>query len=396
MVKILLIGASLRYNLGGPSILLSVTKILRSVFPNSHLTFISPAPYDSSLDPREYLLDEIVVRPENALKRLMSLVKRIMKTNILIDIRGIIFTDKFKASPLFYMFEYFYFLIGKLLGKYVVKYISDMGPFNNLWNRLFAKLYLNRIDIIFARSYETERHLRKIGIKTPIFVFPDVAFILDPDEEDVRKARRELQILLEGMKCRRVVGVSVSHTITKFEKTRGLYLKVMSNIIDYLTKKWNSCVVLIPNEISPYMSENDLSIAEKIHNLISDERRVRILRREYNAKHLKSIIGLCEVLIGSRYHSIVAALSQGIPVIAIGWHHKYRAVLSLFNCENFVFDIDDLDLNKIYKAIDYILENNAKIREQIIKKLKYIIKNVYLTGNIIKLSFYSNHGKYRK
>ncbi len=393
MVKILLIGDPLRYNLGGPSILLSVAKILRSTFPNSHLTFISPASYDSSLNPKEYLLDEIVVRPKNILKRLIFLVKEIMKANILIDVRGIIFTDKFKATPPFYMLEYFYFLLGKLLGKYVIKYTADMGPFNNFWNRFFAKLYLNRIDIIFARSYETERYLRKIGVKTTIFVSPDVAFILDLDEGDICKAKRELQVLLKGINCRRVIGISVSHTITKFEKKRGLYLKVMSDIIDYLTKKWNSCIILIPNEISPYMSENDLSIAEKIYNLISDKKRVRILRREYSAKHLKSIIGLCEVLIGSRYHSIVAALSQGVPVIAVGWHHKYRAILSLFDCENFVFNINDLNLDRMYEAIDYVLKNNIKIREKITIKLKCVIKNVFLTGNIIKLFFYSNYGK---
>ena len=41
------------------------------------------------------------------------------------------------------------------------------------------------------------------------------------------------------------------------------------------------------------------------------------------AATIKAAIGQLDFLVTSRYHTIIAAMSQRVPVIAIGWSHKY-------------------------------------------------------------------------
>jgi polysaccharide pyruvyl transferase WcaK-like protein len=50
---------------------------------------------------------------------------------------------------------------------------------------------------------------------------------------------------------------------------------------------------------------------------------------------LKEIIGQSHAVIGSRYHSLVAAFSQGVPSLALGWSHKYANLYADFGLEDF-------------------------------------------------------------
>lgn len=47
---------------------------------------------------------------------------------------------------------------------------------------------------------------------------------------------------------------------------------------------------------------------------------------------LKGVLGTARPVVGSRFHALVGALSQGVPVLAIGWSHKYDELLRQFDC----------------------------------------------------------------
>ncbi len=47
---------------------------------------------------------------------------------------------------------------------------------------------------------------------------------------------------------------------------------------------------------------------------------------------LKNRISRCSLLIGSRFHALIGALSQSIPAIGFGWSHKYERLFEDFDC----------------------------------------------------------------
>jgi polysaccharide pyruvyl transferase WcaK-like protein len=83
---------------------------------------------------------------------------------------------------------------------------------------------------------------------------------------------------------------------------------------------------------------------------------------------LKGVLGLASLVIGSRFHALVGAMSQGVPCIGAGWSHKYRWLFEDFGCPDHLLD----DLADCSRADELIAQScdperrrelTARIRE---------------------------------
>ncbi|GAG65896.1 unnamed protein product [marine sediment metagenome] len=152
----------------------------------------------------------------------------------------------------------------------------------------------------------------------------------------------------------------------------------MAQVCDYLVDEYNAYVLLIPNNVF-YNQYDDLDVATKVFEHVSHKENVLTISERYPAQELKGIISQCEILIGARYHSIVAALSLGIPTIAIAWHHKYPEILQLVGQEGWICNIEDLSHENLTKKIDKLWINKDQARMEIFDRLPEV-KNSILSG----------------
>lgn len=370
MTKILLIGASLSGNFGGPSLLSTTVKVLEKFIPQAKFTFLSRVPADSKLS-KTYGIKVISHTPKNDmpwfLLRTISDLNKYKNADIIIDIWGIGLGE----GPLL-------LIASKLLNKSVIKYTADMGPFKTKRDRLIAKIYLNNLDLILARSETTKKHLLELGITTAIHVFPDTSFILPPTPSKTSKILSK-----ERLKKRTIAGISISHIAEQEERCKGKYVTTMAKTADHLIQKLNAIVVLIPNEIFP-KKYDDLDVAKRICRKINDKTKVILLKKEYPASELKGIIAECDLLIGARYHSIVAAISMFVPPLAISWHHKYHEVMKLVGQEEYTCDIKSLNFTGLQEKMDKLWENREKIKAELASRMPFIKESVLSGGKIVK------------
>lgn len=78
----------------------------------------------------------------------------------------------------------------------------------------------------------------------------------------------------------------------------------------------------------------------------------------------KGIIGNANILIGSRYHALVAALSQAVPVIATGWSHKYDELLREYGASEFKVEPKDKEtatVTAIQKLIKHATDDSNRL-----------------------------------
>jgi len=376
--KVVLIGARLSTNLGGPSLLVSTKMVLSNVFPNAEYTlFVPPTDYESDINlaPRY----DVSVAPFYCNKWVLLLaflrrctrvlfgsasakatIRILEQADIIVDIFGIMFTDKLGGKTFrSRMAGGRTSLISKVLGKPVIKYTSSLGPFNYKWNRIFAKVYLGHFtDLILARDDASCREVKQLGIKTPVFTVPDTAFLLPVYES--RESQRYAALHRDSP----LIGLSVSFQARNRVSHSVNYVAIMVDFVHYLIVKYGARVVVLPNELSK-TTNDDCRIAEEICAKVNNDHCDMLYTDNLLAQEIKGVIKQCEAIVASRYHTIVAALSLGIPTLAIGWHHKYAGVLRLFNQERRLCNIEELKFEDLVDKFEALWNERDHVRKTI-------------------------------
>lgn len=234
---------------------------------------------------------------------------------------------------------------------------------------------LAAFDLIIARESITYHSLKKKGLNK-VSLFPDPAFQLD---------RIDLP-LPEGFKDGNTVGINISPMIISHEENKGStlnnYIKLIENIID--TSDMN--VALIPHVV--WTHNDDRMPLMQLYNHFTHTGRV-VLIEDATAPELKGYIARCRFFIAARTHASIAAYSQGVPTLVVGYSVKARGIArDIFGAEdNYVIPVQSLkEDNQLIDAFKYIRDHEDDIKNHYASMMKqYKAKAAEAANEIMKL-----------
>ena len=167
-----------------------------------------------------------------------------------------------------------------------------------------------------------------------------------------------------------LVGLSLSSVVDRKCRKLGIdYAGVMSSFTDRLCENGYSVLILANaariNSSKP--RNNDLMICDRVYGLVSHPDQVRWLHEEMTPEEIRSRIGRCRYLVASRFHAMVGALQKEVPVLLVGWSHKYQEVLDFFELGQYAIDFSSLTLDSLWEAFTGFLEQEEEIRSRLSK-----------------------------
>jgi polysaccharide pyruvyl transferase WcaK-like protein len=86
----------------------------------------------------------------------------------------------------------------------------------------------------------------------------------------------------------------------------------------------------------------------------------------------QSIEGHMDLMIGSRFHSCVFALSAGIPAVALGWTHKYPELMALVGLDQNALIHVDFSPERVTQLLDGAWERRDQAKTTIQEHLPKI------------------------
>lgn len=228
-----------------------------------------------------------------------------------IDASGFAFSDQFGPQRT----EQFArdVLRWKKQGKKVILLPQALGPFKTERIRKAFRIVLDNADLIFARDAESLRYAQEVGgagdrlLESPDFT--NLVTAVNPG--DVTPLPNQVCI------------VPNDRMIEKGGDAAKTYLPFMADCVKHVLSAGGSPLLLLHDP------KSDGPLVEPLMNLVGG--RIPVIRHP-DPRHLKWILGASRLVIGSRFHALVSALSQAVPCLATGWSHKYQALFEDYGC----------------------------------------------------------------
>lgn len=351
-MKVLTTGLCAEYNFGCPSILHGMDELLHALHGDdvTMVNYQTTVPDAVSVEDMNFITKTNNTDYATLLKTWktgkgtpedLELIADLEACDLVVDLYGICFCDNLEKRKYSYLsmrarkmkFQPILFL-AKKMGKRVIKNAASFGPMATEYNQKSAKFAAKHMyDVLCAREVQSKIALRHVlGKDFPVLLSPDTANLM-PYTQQERKAR---------------VGISASHQIIKQWKSPEGYVECIVKL-GKLIHELGAEIVFIPNEYDPNKEDNDVAVCKTIQDALAAEgvpsEILDVLHM--SSTQLKNEIAACEVVVASRYHTCVAALSSGTPVLVLGWHYKYQELLSLYSQNRWLINQDECDSQKL-------------------------------------------------
>ena len=260
------------------------------------------------------------------------------------DISGFIYSDEFGAKPCQRMADYYTKLHQS--GAKIILMPQAMGPFSKPIVRKSVLKIIDAAKLIFIRDDVSFDYVTKlVGHLEKIVYAPDFTFSLKGKEQKKYNDFKDRVCIIPNDK------LFSSHTIEK-----NKYIGLLKSIISFCNQRKIRPFFLLHE----YNKDKDL-----MDNLNGEIERSLDIVSESDPLVLKAIIGNSKLIISSRYHGLINALYQSVPVIATGWSHKYEALMNEYSLGDYL--ISDYHTQLVIQMMNNIFDKS--ILDSIIKSI---------------------------
>jgi polysaccharide pyruvyl transferase CsaB len=112
-------------------------------------------------------------------------------------------------------------------------------------------------------------------------------------------------------------------------------------------RKWcqarDGHILFIPNHCSSQALEDDRQVAERVAAQIGLPDHLRQAPPGLKPADRFSVLASADLVLGMRYHSLLAALAAGVPCVALAYDPKVRHLMDETGCGDAVLRLEDLD-----------------------------------------------------
>jgi polysaccharide pyruvyl transferase WcaK-like protein len=249
-------------------------------------------------------------------------------------------------------------VLARLSGTGVVCYQIGAGPITTFAGRQLFRLGAQMANAISVRDAESERVLRRIGVRRDIAVQADPALLLEPAAADNLPLQRDTG---DGMR----VGIApvpyfaqglwYGTDADEFDR----YVAKLAAFADTLLEEYQAVPVFLR------FSRGDDVTARAIQERMRGAQDAVVLPQEYDPRQLLTLVGHMDLFVGTRLHSLIFATVMKVPCIAIAYQEKVRNYMHAVGQGDRVLEIDSFSVQGLIEQFDRLYRDRAQVRGQL-------------------------------
>lgn len=229
------------------------------------------------------------------------------------------------------------------------------GPFESQKSKSAIKQLIEACDLAFARDAVSFDHLQTAGVDMQkVHLAPDFTNLVNPGALELSPTTGKVVIVPNS----RMLDKTGSST------ARG-YLPLLIQLIKVSREYGFEPVLLVHDE------KEDMEIAAELVKV--DNGLINIVS-DRDPIVLKGLLADAQLVVTSRFHAAVGALSCGVPTVCIGWSHKYHELMSDYGVREYSLNMDEDEvcekLEKLLSPIEMARVKSIVINNAIMQKTR--------------------------
>lgn len=271
-------------------------------------------------------------------------------------------------------------LFGYLLGKPTVLYSQSVGPFQNKLERLMVAFVLKRMTLILLREDTSLAMLASLGVTSNVERAVDSGFLLRSTEKvDIR---RNYTIPADRL----LVGVTVRSWLKGEAQTA--YEKAVAKSLDNLIETAKAHVIFIP-QVTATKGDDDRLVSSRVHGFMHHKREATLIDGTPDHHRIKALYDNLDILLGTRFHSVIFSLTSSVPVLAIEYEHKTSGIMRDLKLENWVIKIEEATSENLTVKLQKLVRDQSQYRQHLRQHLPSYIHKARQTIDMLEESLVS-------
>lgn len=260
------------------------------------------------------------------------------------------------------------YVVAKCLGKPTVLYTQSVGPFASKLEKWLVKQVINRcVNAAIIREEVSMSLLKRIGVTIPLYRSVDSGFAFNP------KTKYDLRKKLSVKDGQILFGITARQWLSKEKQTA--YESALARTIDYIVTKYDAKVVFIPQVTAEFHNDDDRIVHNRIASIVNNDKKVTAINDKLSHSEIKSAYNSLDYLIGTRFHSVIFALTSIVPALAIEYEHKTGGIMHDLKLDKWVVKMENVQATHLIKMVDRLVKNRSKYKIQLTELLpEYINK----------------------
>jgi colanic acid/amylovoran biosynthesis protein len=250
------------------------------------------------------------------------------------------------------------FFFSRMLGKKTINYSQSVGPFGTKFQEWLAKQSVKQLTGIIVRESISHRLISEWHIKTPCVLSIDSGFSFETREQvNVRS-------LYDVPEDRMLVGVTVRDLFAN-KRDQERYEREIAAICDTIIETHRAIILFIPQVTVEHNADDDRVSGKRTHGYMRHQDSARVATECYSHHVIKAMYAGLDYLIGTRFHSVIFALTSYVPAIAIGYGRKSQGIMNDLDLGEWVVQAEHVE----HAAMSELFDRLVRERESYLAQL---------------------------
>jgi colanic acid/amylovoran biosynthesis protein len=245
------------------------------------------------------------------------------------------------------------------LGIPTVLYTQSVGPFATRAQRSMAARVLREVNLVIAREDISVGILAGLGVTGNVRRSVDCGFAFDTDVEvDLRTRMR----VAPG---RLLIGITVRQWLDPAGQDR--YERAVAAVGDAAVEEFGATVVFLPQVTSERQDDDDRVASRRVSSRMC--RPATVIDDSLDHHTVKAMYGGLDLLVGTRFHSVIFAMTASVPVLAVEYEHKTSGIMHDLGLDEWVHDITTVDGPTLVASLRRLIARRTEVVGQLAERI---------------------------